>query len=114
MSNRRMLFKSMLAGLVGLLPFRVASAQQGSVTQQLSERHIVSLEDQLSKGLRITTVAQQTYIRQIVQLVELGRLPRAMVNLLFTWARQRNPKVPFPYFQYALRALAKRRGIAVP
>ena len=117
MSNRRLLLKTMFAGLLGFLPMRRADAQQGqsiNSAERLTERNVVSLETQLTKGLRVTTNAQRTYVRQIVQLVELGRLPRAMVNLLYTWALKRNPKVPFPYFQFALRALARRRGIAVP
>ena len=75
---------------------------------------IVRLEDQLMNGLRVVTIEQRIYVSQIVAMVEAGLLPRAMVNVVYTWALKRNPKVPFPYFQVALRALAERRGIAVP
>lgn len=75
---------------------------------------IVRLEDQLQNGLRTFTPEQRQYVSQIVALVEQGKLPRAMVNVVFTWAIKRNPSVPLPYFQIALRALAERRGIAVP
>jgi hypothetical protein len=54
------------------------------------------------------------YVSQVVALVDSGQLPRAMVNVVYTWALKRNPHVPLPYFQIALRALAERRGIAVP
>ncbi|MGN6547052.1 MAG: hypothetical protein ACTHK7_18500 [Aureliella sp.] len=75
---------------------------------------IVRLEDQLQNGLRTFTPEQRQYVSQVVALVEQGRLPRAMVNVVYTWALKRNPSVPLPYFQVALRALAERRGIAVP
>ncbi|MEC8557220.1 MAG: hypothetical protein VXZ82_19635 [Planctomycetota bacterium] len=107
MANRRLLFKAMFAGVVGLIPLRSASAQQ-------IERNKVRLEDQLISGLRAATPGQKDYLRQIVALVNAGTLPRQMVNLLYTWAIKRKPKVPFPYFQFALRVLAKRRGITVP
>ena len=75
---------------------------------------VVRLEDQLMNGLRVVTIEQRLYVSQIVAMVEAGQLPRAMVNVVYTWALKRNPKVPLPYFQVALRALAERRGIAVP
>ena len=107
MANRRLLFKAMVAGFVGLIPLRISTAQE-------TERNRVRLEDQLISGLRAATPGQKDYLRQIVALVNAGTLPRQMVNLLYTWAIRRNPKVPFPYFQFALRVLAKRRGITVP
>ncbi|MGN6136883.1 MAG: hypothetical protein ACTHOU_20565 [Aureliella sp.] len=75
---------------------------------------VVRLEDQLVNGLRVVTVEQRLYVSQVVALVDSGQLPRAMVNVVYTWALKRNPHVPLPYFQIALRALAERRGIAVP
>lgn len=74
----------------------------------------VRLEDQLQNGLRTFTPEQRQYVSQVVDLVEQGRLPRAMVNVVYTWAIKRNPNVPLPYFQIALRGLAERRGIVVP
>ncbi len=79
-----------------------------------ADLHLTKLEDQLKNGLRAVTPEQIEYLRTISRLVEQGTLPRAMVNLIFEWAIERNPRVPFPYFQFALRALAKRRGINVP
>ena len=75
---------------------------------------VVRLEDQLVNGLRVVTADQRLYVAQVVALVESGQMPRAMVNVVYSWALKRNPHVPFPYFQIALRALAERRGIAVP
>ena len=79
-----------------------------------ADQHLTNLEDQLKNGLRAVTPDQIQYVRSVAALVEQGHLPRAMVNLIYTWALEKNPRVPFPYFQFALRALAKRRGLSVP
>ncbi len=75
---------------------------------------VVRLEDQLMNGLRVVTPDQRAYVNQVVALVDQGKLPRAMVNVIYVWAIKRNPRVPLPYFQFALRALAERRGVTVP
>lgn len=78
------------------------------------ESQVVSLKDQLKYGLRATTPAQYQYIDEVVALVDNGTLPRSMVNIIYQWAQKRNPRVPLPYFQIALRSVAARRGITVP
>ncbi len=37
-----------------------------------------------------------------------------MVNVVYVWSIERNPKYPFLYFQPALRAIGKQRGLTVP
>ncbi|RMF42165.1 MAG: hypothetical protein D6753_08200 [Planctomycetota bacterium] len=116
MVTRRRWF-AVLAGVVALGMLPVAQAQEGNSlnsAERLTERNVVSLEDQLTKGLRTFRADQQQWIKLVVVEVENQRLPRAMVNVVFKWARQRNPKVPFPYFQFAMRELAKRRGVILP
>ncbi|MCC6510779.1 MAG: hypothetical protein IT423_16865 [Pirellulaceae bacterium] len=81
---------------------------------EVAPGEIVNLEDQLLNGLRVVNSQQRAYVQQIVALVNQGKLPRAMVNVVYTYALKRNPRVPLPYFQYALHALAERRGVAVP
>lgn len=81
---------------------------------EVNPGEVVRLEDQLMNGLRVVTPDQRAYVNQIVSLVNQGRIPRAMVNVVYTWALKRNPKVPLPYFQFALQALAERRGVNVP
>lgn len=91
-------------------------AQQGNgsnLANRLDDRNIALLKDQLSKGLRAATPDQLKFVDLVVARVAQGKLPRAMVNLVYKWALERNPNVPFPYFQYALRALAKRRGVHI-
>lgn len=114
MKNRRHWLAIVAAASIWLVT-RPLSAQEGigsSVPIQQG-RGAASLRDQLLKGLRVTRPEQELYVETVVQAVEGGRLPQALVNLIFRWALERNSRVPFPYFQYALTALAKRRGIAL-
>lgn len=92
-----------------------AQVQEFDANQaEVNPGEVVRLEDQLMNGLRVVTPDQRAYVNHIVGLVNQGRLPRAMVNVVYTWALKRNPKVPLPYFQFALQALAERRGVIVP
>lgn len=101
--------------IVAAIP-TVIDAQSGSTfndAEKMLSMNMVDLEDQLVKGLRLTTASQKQYIGTILQAVRQERIPRSMVNVVFVWARQKNPKYPFPYFQIAIRTLAKRRGVAL-
>lgn len=106
-----------VGGCVTALPAR-AQTIPGELDGNQAETNpgfdVVRLEDQLQNGLRTFTPEQRAYVSQVVSLVEQGRLPRAMVNVVYTWAIKRNPSVPLPYFQIGLRALAERRGLTVP
>jgi len=90
---------------------------QESNSRNLAERSSrgqVALETQLINGLRVAFPQQKVFISNVVQLVNQGKISRSMVNTVYTWAIRRNPKVPFPYFEFAMRALAQRRGVAIP
>ncbi len=104
-------------GLGCLLTARSSLAQDGSgsnFANSIDNTKLTELEDQLRYGLRCVTPSQIEYVGMVADAVEQGRIPRAMVNLVYRWSLERNPRVPFPYFQFALRELAKRRGITLP
>lgn len=93
-----------------------AEAQEGfgnNFANSIDSFHLVKLEDQLRYGLRCARPGQIEYVQMVSLAVEEGRLPRGMVNLVYRWAKQRDANVPFPYFQYALEELARRRGISI-
>lgn len=101
----------------GHLPTAHVHAQQGNSNnsaEQLGERNIAPLSDQLTQGLRAVTPEQKRFVAVTVAYVDQGVIPRAMVNLVYRWAIERNANVPFPYFEYAMRTLSKRRGIILP
>ncbi len=110
MLGRRRWLQTMAWATFAWLPAGWGAAQQGRVGVNQG-RGVASLSDQLTRGLRAVAPDQQQYVQLVVQEVDQGRLPRGLVNLVYKWSLERNPDVPFPYFQYALTILAKRRGI---
>lgn len=99
------------------LPSGRVNAQQGNSSnsaERLGEQNIAPLSDQLIKGLRAITPEQKQFVAVTVAYVDQGVIPRAMVNLVYRWALERNATVPFPYFEYAMRTLSKRRGVELP
>ena len=118
MLGRRRWIKSAAIAVLSLLPLHRTSAQQTGGSSNAAERqadhHVVALGDQLKYGLRVVSPDQELYVQKVVALVDQGKLPKALVNLVYRWALERNPSVPFPYFQYALRVLAKRQGVIIP
>lgn len=72
-----------------------------------------SLRDTLVNGLRATRDDQKRFIEHIVELVDDKKLPVSLVYAAFRWARKNRSDYPFPYFKYAIRELAKRKGIPI-
>lgn len=97
---------------------RAVLGQEGhslnSANRLQGSRNVVPLIDQLVNGLRATRNSEVEFLQVVVDRVEQGKLPQGMVNLVYRWAIQRNPRVPFPYFQLAMRELSRRRGIILP
>ncbi len=113
-TNRRSVLTILTAGLTGLVPLRQSLPQEGqsiNSAERLGEQNVVSLEDQLLNGLRTVTPAQRQFVKKVSMYVRMGKLPRAMINLVYDWALQRNPKVPYPYFEFAMKVLSRRRGV---
>lgn len=118
MKSRRINRRSMLLLVpAALLPVSALMAQQGNsfngADQLRSTRNVTPLIDQLRVSLRVNKSSQLAFLQLVVQKVEAGELPQAMVNVVSKWAISRNEKYPFPYFQYAMQELAKRRGVSL-
>lgn len=100
-----------------LVPHRASVGQQGnsfnSAEQLKSTRRALPLIDQLRMGLRCNTSSQVAFLEVVVQKVDEGVFTQSMVNVVYKWAIGRNEKYPFPYFQMAMKDLAKRRGISL-
>jgi hypothetical protein len=112
--NRRALL--LLAPLV-FVPARISEGQQGhsfnNAEQLKSTRRATPLIDQLRMGLRCNTTSQVAFLETVVQKVDQGVFSQSMINVVYKWSISRNEKYPFPYFQVAMRDLAKRRGVAL-
>jgi hypothetical protein len=70
-----------------------------------------ALRDLLTNGLKATRENERLYIDLVVKLVVEKKIPVSMVYACFDYARKRYPPYPFPYFQYSLKTLAKRKNI---
>ena len=102
-------------GLPGLNPPVLGQdARDMNEAERMLDIDVVELRDQLVFGLRTFQPAQQQFIDLVIQKVESKEISRAMVNVVFVWARKRNPKVPYPYFEIVLRLLAERKGVVLP
>lgn len=71
--------------------------------------------DTIRAGLRTADPNEEAYIRYVVTLVEQGRLPRAMVEATFQWARRSAPyPKKFQYFKHGLITQARSIGVDLP
>jgi len=70
----------------------------------------INLKDALEKGLKARRPEEFKFIARVVTFVELGILPKRLVQSTFFWARTK-PRVPVFYFERALRIRARRLGI---
>ncbi|MFN5103552.1 MAG: hypothetical protein ACK5GJ_12230 [Planctomycetota bacterium] len=117
--NRWKSTKSMRWGLVTALVFSLlglgtAQTQEPygyNEAEQMLSFNTVELKDQLMFGLRVAFPEQEAFVDQVIQKVDRGEISRAMVNVIYVWAKKRKPKIPFPYFEYVLRLLADQRGV---
>lgn len=116
LDRRAMLGISVVAGLIGTCE-PILYAEQGlegfdaNLAEQMLDLNTVELRIQLQNGLRVFLPEQQDFLDTVLAAVDSGQLPRAMVNMVYVWSLRRNRKIPFPYFEIAMRALAERRGV---
>lgn len=75
---------------------------------------VATLEEQLINRLRATTEDRQEYIRLVVAKVEQGALDQGRVLAIARYAMNKNPQLPFPYFERPMRLEAERNGIYLP
>ena len=116
-SNWKLLLRSTLLGVCVSLSAASATAlaQDGldlNEAERMLELNMVDLRDQLYAGLRLTTQDQKHFIQRVLSAVEQNRIPRAMVNVVYVWSKEKNARYPFIYFQIAIRVLAERRGVS--
>jgi hypothetical protein len=68
------------------------------------------LKTMLEKGLRARRPSEFAFIQRVVKLVNQGKLPIAVVETSFLWARPKRP-YPMPYFMETMEVRAKKVGI---
>lgn len=102
----------LLAGLIAWIaaPWNLSlpaadSVNGGGVSSKLD------LQAQLEKGLKARRPVDFAFIKKVVEMVDAGTLPRSMVTSTFMYARQKPNDRRVQYFEFALRAQAKKQGI---
>ena len=120
MKNKLKLATCTLSGIFAAL----TSLSSGSVfaqdgldfneAERMMSFNTIELKQQLYFGLRTFLPEQQAFLDEVVARVDSGELPRSMVNVVFVWSRKRRPKIPYPYFEIAMRLLAEKRGVILP
>ena len=74
---------------------------------------IADLQDQLESGLKARLPNEFQFIAIVVQRVTDRDLSVGEVKSVFQWARRKNKKVPYPYFERAMRIIAAQKGVAL-
>ncbi|MBA61745.1 MAG: hypothetical protein CMJ76_05200 [Planctomycetaceae bacterium] len=90
--------------LTGLAGFLIAK----TVPFALYAADIAPLVSQLKVGLKARKPSEHLFIERIGKLVEKRVLPVSMVLGIFSYARKKHSRYPFPYFQQALRIRAEK------
>lgn len=73
----------------------------------------LTYKTQLEKGLKARRPTDFSFIETVVAAVDNGTIPQQMVNETFDFARSKNAKYPFIYFQFALRKRAAKIGVTL-
>ena len=69
---------------------------------------IAPLVDQLKAGLKARKPTEHLFIERVATLVEKRILPVSMVLGIYSYARKKHSRYPFPYFEQALRIRAEK------
>lgn len=91
----------------------IASAAELQQTAEQNRVDLEALRELLMKGLKVTRPVEEAFIDHVVILVGKNKMPVSLVYAAFRWARRRRPDYPFPYFESAIRALAKKNKIDI-
>ena len=94
-----------------LLTLLFASIWMIQTSGQISEAQAVkvpNLKQTLTSGLKARRTKEHEFISKVVVLVNNDTLPLKMVMTSFKWARAKDDKIPFIYWENALRKQAKK------
>ena len=72
-----------------------------------------ALADTLKFGLKARRPIEIQFTGEIAKLAEDGNLPKDYVLAVFNYSRERRPKFPLPYFEFAIRRKAEELGVPI-
>jgi hypothetical protein len=67
----------------------------------------------IKAGLRTATPEEHGFVERVVDMAKRGKLPPALLESTFQWARKRPFQHRFQYFKRALVERAKQEGIRI-
>ena len=105
----RRAWSRLIAGLlIPVASFSERFAQRASAEDAGVD--LAELQDRLEFGLRARLPREYRFLRKVVALVKLRRIPVELVLSTYHWARKKRPH-PFPYFMRALQIRVAELGI---
>ena len=108
-----MLRRTLLSALASLFCLGISPAPAEQQTSEgLGEPASATLRRTLEAGLKARRPQEFAFLAMVAAKVENGTLPRKLVETTFFWAR-RQGRYPYIYFEFGLRARAKRIGIVL-
>lgn len=109
--NRRHWFHALLGG-VGSLALCLADRRAAAGPEQ------ADLNETLRFVLKARRPQEFAFVDLVTLKVKQGQLPLPVVLSMMKWAveraREKESKIPFPYFQEGLRLRAKELGVDLP
>lgn len=99
----------LLLCLVGLSVWAAEARQP----EEMTAGKVADLKDTLEKGLKCRLPNEFRFVRRVVSVVEAGEFPEKDVLEIFTWARRKNERRPFVYFERAMQIKAEKLGVAL-
>jgi hypothetical protein len=66
----------------------------------------------IKAALRTTDIEDKGFVEKVIRLMNKGKLPRALVETTFDWARRKNEH-RFQYFKQALTVQATKLGLSL-
>ncbi len=87
-----------------------------AIAQDFNSLSPIQYEQQLNAILKTRFNEEKDYVRKVVALTTLNRLPRSVVNTSFKWVLNKRPRTNnrFIYFQRVLDLQAERLNLPVP
>ncbi|PHS19016.1 MAG: hypothetical protein COA78_01235 [Blastopirellula sp.] len=99
--------------LVTLLFASIWTLQTSEIISEAQAVKVPNLKQTLTAGLKARKTKEHEFIAKVVVLVNNGKLPLKTVMTSFKWARSKDDKIPFIYFENALRKQAKKIKVTI-
>ncbi|MGY8769677.1 MAG: hypothetical protein ACKVH8_14765 [Pirellulales bacterium] len=102
--------------IVMLLTLLIASnwlLKSSDLNSEAQAVKVPNLKQTLTTGLKARKEKEHQFISKVVVLVNNETLPLRIVMTSFKWARDKDDKIPFIYFEYALRKQAKKINVTI-